>query len=97
MTWLLAAAVPAFAHGIGGRTDLPVPRWLFVFGAGTALIISFVALSELWSEPRFEGRPTRPARPSWIQAILTNHRLEWTIRIMSSCSSRSWRWHRPAG
>ena len=28
-------ATPALAHGIGGRVDLPVPRWLFVFGAAT--------------------------------------------------------------
>ena len=65
-----------------GRTDLPVPLWLFVFGAATALIVSFVALSALWMEPRFEGRPTPSARPSWIQSILTNRGLEWTIRIV---------------
>ncbi|HEV2951131.1 MAG TPA: hypothetical protein VGZ51_03415 [Actinomycetota bacterium] len=81
--WLVATAGPAFAHGaIGGRKDLPVPLWLFVFGAATALIISFVALSTLWTEPRFEDRPLRSARPSWIQSILTNHGLEWTIRIL---------------
>jgi hypothetical protein len=79
---ILVTAPPAFAHGIGGRTDLPVPRWLFVFGAGTALIVSFVALSTLWTKPRFEGRPTPSARPSWIQSVLTNRGLEWTIRIV---------------
>jgi hypothetical protein len=82
VTWLLATAAPALAHGpIGGRTDLPVPLWLFVFGAATALIVSFVALSALWMEPRFEERPTPSARPSWIQSILTNRGLEWSIRI----------------
>ena len=81
--WLVVTAAPAFAHGaISGRRDLPVPLWLFVFGAATALIISFVALSTLWTEPRFEDRPIRPARPSWIQSILTNQGLEWTIRIL---------------
>jgi hypothetical protein len=40
-----------------------------------------VALSTLWTEPRFEGRPEKTARPSWIQSILTNRWLEWTIRI----------------
>ena len=60
-SWLLATAAPALAHGaIGGRTDLPVPLWLFVFGAITAPIVSFVALSTLWTEPRFEGAPRRP-------------------------------------
>jgi hypothetical protein len=83
VTWLLVTAAPALAHGgISGRTDLPVPLWLFVFGAATALIVSFVALSALWTEPRFEGRPTASARPSWIRSILTNRGLEWTIRIV---------------
>jgi len=59
-----------------------VPRWLFVFGAATALLVSFVALSTLWTEPRFEGRRSRRARPSWIQSVLTNGALEWTIRIL---------------
>ena len=53
-----------------------------MFGAATALIVSFVALSALWTEPRFEGRPTPSAVPSWIQSILTNRGLEWTIRIL---------------
>lgn len=79
---MLATAPPAFAHGIGGRTDLPVPRWLFVFGAATALILSFVALSTLWTAPRFEDPPARQARPSWIQSVLTNRSIEWTIRIV---------------
>jgi hypothetical protein len=82
-TWWLLTAVPALAHGaVSGRTDLPVPLWLFVFGAGTALIISFVALSTLWTEPRFEHRPVKTARPSWLQSILTNGVLEWVIRIV---------------
>jgi hypothetical protein len=78
----LAAAAPALAHGdLGGRRDLPVPLWLFVFGAAAALIISFVALSALWTEPRFESRPLPRARPSWLQSVLTNRALEWVIRI----------------
>ncbi len=78
----LATAPPALAHGaLAGRRDLPVPLWLFVFGAAAALILSFVALSALWTEPRFEDRPVRQARPSWLQSILTNRALEWAIRI----------------
>jgi hypothetical protein len=79
---LVFVAAPAYAHGISGRTDLPVPRSLFVFGAAAALIISFVALSALWTEPRFEDRPVHQAGPSWIHSILTNRPLEWTIRIL---------------
>ena len=77
----LWVADPVLAHGIGGRTDLPVPQWLFVFGAATALIVSFVALSTLWREPRFEHRRVRPAAPSVVQSILTSSALEWIVRI----------------
>jgi hypothetical protein len=78
----LAAAAPALAHGpLAGRRDLPVPLWLFVFGAAAALIISFVALSALWTEPRFEDRALRRAEPSWLQSVVTSPPLEWVIRI----------------
>lgn len=57
-----------FAHGIGGRTDLPLPLWLFAYGAGAALLISFVALRILWPRPRLDAAtPGRPG-PSWATA-----------------------------
>lgn len=71
------------AHGLGGRVDLPVPRWLFVFGAAAALLLSFVALAGLWKEPRFERRVERRAKPGAVQSILTNRTLEWAIRIVA--------------
>ncbi|MGH3022847.1 MAG: fenitrothion hydrolase [Gaiellaceae bacterium] len=48
-------------HGLGGFLDLPVPAWLFYYGAALVLILSFAALTLLWSEPRLRalgrGRP----------------------------------------
>ena len=70
-------------HGLGGRVDLPVPRWLFVFGAAAALLLSFVALAGLWREPRFEQRVERRAQPSAVQSLLTNRAIEWVIRILT--------------
>jgi hypothetical protein len=32
------------AHGLGGRSDLPVPMWLAQYGAAVALVFSFAAL-----------------------------------------------------
>jgi hypothetical protein len=52
---MLAAPVPAFAHGIVGKTDLPIPRWLFAWAASVVLVISFVALATLWPKPRLEN------------------------------------------
>ena len=37
-------AVPAGAHGFGQRYDLPLPLSLYLFGAGAAVILSFVVV-----------------------------------------------------
>ena len=50
----LLAPSPALAHGIIGKTDLPIPRWLFAWAASIVLVVSFVALATLWPRPRFE-------------------------------------------
>jgi hypothetical protein len=42
------------AHALEGKQDLPIPEWLFAWGASVVLIVSFVALSVAWRQPRFE-------------------------------------------
>lgn len=42
-------------HGVGGRSDLPVPTWLVGYAAGAVLVVSFVALAAFWRTPRLEG------------------------------------------
>jgi hypothetical protein len=51
-----------FAHagGLIGRSDLPIPEWLFGWAAAMVLVISFVALAILWPEPKLEGDRWRP-------------------------------------
>jgi hypothetical protein len=39
------------AHGIGGRTDLPLPAWQLAWAAGFSVAISFVALGAFWERP----------------------------------------------
>ena len=67
------------AHGIGGIKDLPVPLWLFYYGAALVLILSFVALWVLWKRPvlvaRSRGRPVserlqRVVESTALRAIL---------------------------
>jgi hypothetical protein len=71
--------ITVLAHGFGGRVDLPVPRSLFVFGAATALVVSFVALSVLWREPRLEdGGRTRTVGA--LHALTTGPAVEWIVR-----------------
>lgn len=57
----IALAPAAEAHGIVGRKDVPIPEWLFGWGAAVVLIISFVALAVLWPRPRLEQAVERPA------------------------------------
>ena len=51
------------AHGIGGRSDLPVPLWLAQYGAAAALLVSFTVLALFWRTPRLEGPAARDGRP----------------------------------
>ena len=44
------------AHGIGGVRDLPVPAWLFYWGAAVVLVVSFVLLGGLWKTPQLARR-----------------------------------------
>lgn len=61
---IAATVVPdaALAHGLVGRQDLPIPRWLFAWGAAVVLVVSFVALAVLWPKPRLEGPGSRADR-----------------------------------
>ncbi len=42
------------AHGLGGRSDLPVPPWLATYAAGAVVLVSFFAVAALWAAPRFQ-------------------------------------------
>jgi hypothetical protein len=55
--------VLVFAHGIVGRADLPIPEAVFAAAAAGVLVVSFVALAALWSEPRLERRRERRLFP----------------------------------
>ncbi len=55
------------AHGVGGRTDLPLPIWLFAYGAGSALVISFVTLHILWRKPRLDSDALGSPGPSFLE------------------------------
>ena len=42
----------AYAHGFGERYDLPVPLWLYLYGAGATVLVSFVVVGMF-----LRGRP----------------------------------------
>jgi hypothetical protein len=56
------------AHGIGGVQDLPLPRWLFLYGAAVVLVLSFAALALLWRRSLLD-EPGTPA-PRWLDRFV---------------------------
>jgi hypothetical protein len=59
------------AHALAARQDLPVPTWLFAWGASIVLIVSFFALSVGWRAPRFERDSWRPLGAGLSRALLS--------------------------
>jgi hypothetical protein len=56
------------AHGIVGRSDLPIPEWLFGWAAAVVLVVSFVALAVLWPEPKLSRAGFRPL--PWLSRVV---------------------------
>jgi hypothetical protein len=71
----LVAPVAAPAHGLVGRADLPIPAWLFTWGAAAVLVVSFVALAVLWPRPRLQEPGFRPL-PVALSRVLTSRPIE---------------------
>jgi hypothetical protein len=71
------------AHGLGGVKDLPVPLWLFYYGAALVLILSFVALWALWKRPvlaeKSRGRPL----PDGLERVLRSRVLRFLAGAVS--------------
>jgi len=47
------AASRALAHGFGQRFDLPLPLWLWVTGAGSTIVLTFLLMALFVKEGRF--------------------------------------------
>ena len=58
------------AHGVGGgRADLPIPEYVFFYGAALVLVLSFTALAVLWPQPKLQEPSFRPL-PRAFSAVL---------------------------
>jgi hypothetical protein len=68
---VIPAVEVVLAHGIGQVKDLPVPGWLFYYGAALVLVLSFVALGVLWTTPKLETSPERPLPEALQEAVLS--------------------------
>jgi hypothetical protein len=63
------------AHGVGSVQDLPVPQWLFLYGAGIVLVASFLALAVLWRRPVLGEYGGGRALPPALQRVLLSRAL----------------------
>jgi hypothetical protein len=71
----LAVPASAQAHGIVGRANLPIPVWLFSWTAAIVLVVSFVALSTMWTTPQLQRQRRRalvrlPTALEWLACLV---------------------------
>jgi hypothetical protein len=59
--------VTVLAHGVGTRTDLPIPIGLALFGAGAAILLTFSVLLLFWRTPRLGGSGSGRPLPAGLQ------------------------------
>ena len=72
----MSFALP-LAHALVARKDLPIPAWLFAWGASIVLIVSFFALSAAWRTPKFEQERWHP-----VGAGLSGVLLSVPVRVL---------------
>ncbi|HVL85571.1 MAG TPA: hypothetical protein VM367_14975 [Pseudonocardia sp.] len=69
------------AHGIGTRSDLPVPVGLAAAAAAATLVISFAVLAVLWRSPRRRG--TGRPLPAGLAAVLDAAPLRLGLQLLT--------------
>ncbi|HKZ75220.1 MAG TPA: hypothetical protein VJ259_01010, partial [Actinomycetota bacterium] len=57
-------------HGLGGRSDLPVPLWLAVYGGASAVVLSFLVLGAFWVTPKLKGESAGRPIPEALQRVI---------------------------
>ncbi|WP_129664194.1 hypothetical protein, partial [Phytoactinopolyspora endophytica] len=70
-----------FAHGVGGRQDLPIPLSFAVAGAAIAVGLSFVAMAVLWRRSRLTGDSAGQPIPVTLQQIADSAVTRATLRV----------------
>ncbi|RZU30555.1 hypothetical protein [Blastococcus saxobsidens] len=71
------------AHGVGSRTDLPIPLGLALYGAGAAILISFAALLLFWRTPKLGGPGSGRPLPAAVQATVDSPVLRRALQAVA--------------
>jgi hypothetical protein len=78
---MLADAVPAAAHGLGQRYELPVPLGLYLVGAGVAVALSFLLMAGFMRHGASTVGWTVELGGSVVGRVLTGPAVRWTLRL----------------
>jgi hypothetical protein len=85
-SFILAGARPALAHGFGPTYDIPIPLWLYLYGAAAAVVLSFLPLALFYRKER--DSPYRYPRLDlfrirFLKKVLTSRLLTGGLRLLS--------------
>lgn len=85
------------AHGLGGRSDLPVPLWLALYAGAAALLVGFAALALFWREPRLRGAAAGRPLPAWARALVDSRAFGVAMRAvgvlaLAAVLGAAWAW-----
>ncbi|QFU91269.1 hypothetical protein [Amycolatopsis sp. YIM 10] len=69
------------AHGLAGRSDLPVPLWLALYAGAAAVVISFFALTALWKTPRLQGEQAGRPLPGFVERVADSTVTRAALRV----------------
>ena len=72
------------AHGIGGVRDLPVPEWLFFWGAAVVLVASFLLLGTLWRHPLLPRLAAGRGASEWLSRLVLGRPLRVVLQAVST-------------
>ena len=83
---ILTGARPALAHGFGPTYDIPIPLWLYLYGAAAAVVLAFLPLA-LFSRKERDGPYRYPRfdllRVRLLRTLLTSRLLTRGLRLLS--------------
>lgn len=68
------------AHGVGGRSDLPIPVWMAAFAAALVVLVSFLGVAAFWRTARFRGAEAGRPLPAPVQRFIDGRALRVTLR-----------------
>lgn len=68
------------AHGVGERSDLPLPLGMVAVGAGLAVAFSFAIMGVLWLRPKLESISAGKPLPLGVDRAVTS--LGWVARAV---------------